>query len=46
MPKFKETLTLVSSDNVSRLEIPDQEGHSYQLYRVGILSTESEPAEG
>ncbi len=45
MPEFRESYTLVSMDNITRLEIPDEEGHSYQLYRVGMLSTESEPAE-
>ena len=45
MPKIKETLTLVSSSDNSKLDIPDEEGHSYTLSKVLILTTEAEPAE-
>ena len=45
MPKFKETYTLVASSDNSKLVIPDEEGHSYSLSKVSMLTTESEPAE-
>ena len=45
MQKIKETLTIVALSDLTRLYIPDEEGHSYQICKVEILATESEPEE-